>query len=60
MIKTIVKFTLLGMFLLAALLFRKTIVAAVKKICRTVTALDVKGAARFSPNRALVVKVADK
>jgi len=54
MIKDIVKYALLGVVLLAALLFRKTIVAAVKKICRTVTALDVRGAEKFSVNRALV------
>jgi hypothetical protein len=51
---TIVKYTLLGIVLLAALLFRKTIVAVVKKLCRTVTALDLKGAEKFNTTRALV------
>jgi len=48
MIKDIVKYTVLGIFLLLALLFRKTIIAIVKNISKKITDLDKKGQSRFS------------
>ena len=42
MVKDIVKYTVLGIFLLLAWLFRKTIIAIVKKLARIVNEADEK------------------
>ena len=48
MIKDIVKYTVLGIFLLIAWLFRRTIIAIVKNISKKLTDLDKKGQSRIS------------
>ena len=49
----ILKWIALGIFLVLIWLFRRTIIAAVKKVARTLNDLDKKGSERFSINKAL-------